>query len=74
MPQNYTPEFKKKIISDSHVIHSKMYAQKKGVLSRVLPQNMVYPKPVFLNGAQNLTKNAKPKPSPILIFKMKQIL
>ena len=68
MSQSYTPEFKKKIVR-LHLEEGRTYKSitaEYGV-SKVLLQNMAYPKPVFPNGAVNSVKNAKPKPISIPI-------
>ena len=53
MPQIYEPEFKKKLSA---------FIQKKDSSTKASLLNMEYPKPVSPSGAENLTKNAKPKP------------
>lgn len=51
MPQNYTPEFKKKIVR----LH-----EKKDALTKALQLNMACLKLLFLHGANNFAKNARP--------------
>ena len=50
MPQNYAPEFKKKIVR----LH-----EKKDVLTKALQQNMVYPKLPSLHGVNSSAMNAR---------------
>ena len=47
---------------------------KKVVPTKASLLNMEYPKPVSPSGAENLTKNAKPKPSPNEMELMKENL
>lgn len=49
MPQNYTPEFKKKIVA---------FMKKMDAPTKALLLNIAYPKPVSPNGASYSVKNA----------------
>ena len=50
MSQNYTPEFKKKIVR----LH-----EEEGRTYKSITLNMAYPKPLSLHGANNFAKNAR---------------
>lgn len=56
MPQSYTPEFKKKIV--------RLHMEKRHTYKSITA-SMGYPKLPFPSGAENLTKNARQKPSKI---------
>lgn len=59
MPQNYTPEFKKKIVR----LHEEEGRTNKSVTA------VMYPKPAFPSGVANLAKNVRqaPRPKKIMI-------
>ena len=51
MPQNYAPEFKRRL---------SVSMKRKDALTKVSQQNMVYPKLPSLRGVNNSVKNALP--------------
>ena len=65
MPQNYTPEFKRRLF---------VSVWRKEEQSTASPLSMASPKKVSAGGAMNSRKNAKPKAFKSLRSRMKQKL